>query len=148
MICREEGRGRGLLTPPAPESRRGVGPGPTRSAGSRGSPGGDLGLMGEHPHQGSSEAGEAAPTACSPPSWKPAPADASPRKPGRYFSILLFFFFPTVLGLSCYNQAFSGCGDQGLLFAAAHRLLIATAVTVAEHRPYGGQASVVAAPGG
>ena len=37
------------------------------------------------------------------------------------------------LGLRCYVWAFSGCGEQGLLFVAACRLLTAVASLVAEH---------------
>ena len=95
---------------PPQEPHRGVGPGPTGSAGTWGSPGRDLGLRGQRTHQGSSEAGEAAPTPCSPPSWKPAPADPSPWKPGRYFCCPLPpLLFPAVLGPGCYSQAFSSC---------------------------------------
>ena len=41
-----------------------------------------------------------------------------------------------VLGLSSllFAQAFSSCGEQGLVFNAVHRLLIAVASLVAEHR--------------
>ena len=37
-----------------------------------------------------------------------------------------------VLGLRCCAQAFSGCGEQGLLFVVVHGLLIAVASLVAE----------------
>ena len=37
------------------------------------------------------------------------------------------------LGLRCYAQAFSSCGEQGLLFIAVRRLLIAVSSLVAEH---------------
>ena len=37
------------------------------------------------------------------------------------------------LGLCCYAQAFSGCGEQGLLFIAVCGLLTAVATLVAEH---------------
>ena len=37
------------------------------------------------------------------------------------------------LGVHCCAQASSSCGKQGLLFAVAHRLLIALASLVAEH---------------
>ena len=37
------------------------------------------------------------------------------------------------LGLRCYEQAFSGCGEQGPLFAAVRRLLIAVASSAVEH---------------
>ena len=37
------------------------------------------------------------------------------------------------LGLRCCAQAFSSCGEQGLLFVAVHGLLITVASLVAEH---------------
>ena len=37
------------------------------------------------------------------------------------------------LGLRCCTQAFSSCGDGGLLFVAVCWLLIAVASLVAEH---------------
>ena len=55
--------------------------------------------------------------------------------------ILLFFSFfknkftyliLAVLGLRCYVQAFSSCGEQGLLFVAVRGLLIVVASLV-EH---------------
>ena len=60
-------------------------------------------------------------------------------------SDLLFFYFLinisfiylllSALGLHCCARAFSSCGgEQGLLFVAALRLLIAVASLVAEHR--------------
>ena len=39
-----------------------------------------------------------------------------------------------VLGLLCCVQAFSSCGERGLLFVVVHKLLIAVASLVAEHR--------------
>ena len=36
-------------------------------------------------------------------------------------------------GLPCCVQAFSSCGEQGLLFVVVRRLLIAVASFVAEH---------------
>ena len=52
-----------------------------------------------------------------------------------FFFIFYFHFFKCLaaLGLRCYVQAFSSCGEQGLLFVAVHRLLIAVASLVAEH---------------
>ena len=44
-----------------------------------------------------------------------------------------FFFFLAVLGLRCCTQAFSSCGEWGLLFVAVHRLLIEVASLVVEH---------------
>ena len=38
-----------------------------------------------------------------------------------------------VLGLSCCARAFSSCGEQGLLFFAVCKLLIAVASLVGEH---------------
>ena len=51
-----------------------------------------------------------------------------------FFIIYLFIYlFLAALGLHCCVQAFSSCGEQGLLFIAVHRLLIAVASLVAEH---------------
>ena len=47
--------------------------------------------------------------------------------------IFFFFFFVAALGLRCCAQAFSGCGERGLLFVAVRGLLIAVASLVAEH---------------
>ena len=44
-----------------------------------------------------------------------------------------FFFFLAALGLHCCVQAFSSCGERGLLFVAVRRLLIAVASLVVEH---------------
>ena len=55
-----------------------------------------------------------------------------PGKPGsRNF---FFFFFLAVLGLPCCVQAFSSCGERGLLLVAVCGPLIAVASLVAEHR--------------
>ena len=40
-----------------------------------------------------------------------------------------------MLGLRCCAQAFSSCGERGLLLVAVRRLLIAVASLVAEHGP-------------
>ena len=59
---------------------------------------------------------------------------------GSYAFIFVFIFFNLIylflaaLGLLCCTQAFSSCGERGLLFVAVHRLLIAVASLVAEHR--------------
>ena len=45
----------------------------------------------------------------------------------------LFSFFLAVLGLCCCAQAFSSCGEQGLLFVVVCGLLIAVASLVVEH---------------
>ena len=47
--------------------------------------------------------------------------------------IYLFIYLLAALGLRCCAQAFSSCGEQGLLFAVVHGLLIAVASVVAEH---------------
>ena len=47
---------------------------------------------------------------------------------------IYFIYFLAVLGPHCCMQAFSSCGEQGLLFIAVRRLLIAVASLVAEHR--------------
>ena len=44
-----------------------------------------------------------------------------------------FLFFLAVLSLRCCAQAFSSCGEWGLLFVVVRRLLIAVASLVAEH---------------
>ena len=46
-----------------------------------------------------------------------------------------FFFnlFLAALGLRCCVQAFSICGERGLLFVAVHRLFIEVASLVVEH---------------
>ena len=44
-----------------------------------------------------------------------------------FFVFLFFFLFLAVLGLHCCVQAFSSCGEQGLLFIEVHSLLIAVA---------------------
>ena len=38
------------------------------------------------------------------------------------------------LGLLSCTRSFSSCGEQGLLSVAVHRLLVAVASLVAEHR--------------
>ena len=42
-------------------------------------------------------------------------------------------FFLAKLGLRCCAQAFSSCGEWGLLHVVVHGLLIAVASLVAEH---------------
>ena len=42
--------------------------------------------------------------------------------------------FLAALGLHCCAQAFSSCGEPGLLFVVVCGLLIAVAFLVAEHR--------------
>ena len=50
-----------------------------------------------------------------------------------FFCFFCFNLFLAVLGLRCCTQAFSSCGERGLLFVAMHGLLIAVASLVAEH---------------
>ena len=47
--------------------------------------------------------------------------------------IYFIYLFLAASGLCCYEQAFSSCGEQGLLFVAVHELLIVVASLVAEH---------------
>ena len=47
---------------------------------------------------------------------------------------LVLYLFLAALGLRCCAQAFSSCGERGLLFVAVHGILIAVASLVAEHR--------------
>ena len=53
--------------------------------------------------------------------------------PAHFFFSLLINLFLAALGLRCYVQAFSSCGERGLLFVVVHGLLIAVASLVAEH---------------
>ena len=46
---------------------------------------------------------------------------------------ILFYLFLAALGVRCCTQAFSSCGEQGLLFVAVRGLLIVVASLVAEH---------------
>ena len=48
--------------------------------------------------------------------------------------IYFIYLFLAALGLCCCVQAPSSCSEQGLLFIAARRLLIAVSSLVAEHR--------------
>ena len=50
-----------------------------------------------------------------------------------YFILCLFLKFLAALGLRCCMQAFSSCGEQGLLLVVVHGLLIVVASPVAEH---------------
>ena len=47
---------------------------------------------------------------------------------------LFLSLFLAALGLCCCTQAFSSCGEQGLLFVAVRGLLTAVASLVADHR--------------
>lgn len=53
-----------------------------------------------------------------------------------YLFIKVFFdvdHFVVVLSLLCCEKAFSGCGEQRLLFTVGHGLLTTVASLVAEH---------------
>ena len=51
-----------------------------------------------------------------------------------FFLINLFIYlFLAALGPCCCTQAFSSCGERGLLFIAVHGLLIVVASLVSEH---------------
>ena len=56
------------------------------------------------------------------------------------------YIFLAVLGLCCCTQAFSSCGEQGLLFVSVHGHLIAIASLVMS-QALGMRASVVVARG-
>ena len=53
----------------------------------------------------------------------------------RFFKKFIYFIylFLTALGLHCCTQAFSCCGEWGLLFVVVCGLLIVVASLVAEH---------------
>ena len=72
----------------------------------------------------------------------PLDHQGSPLNLNNFFFLEFFFvvvvvvlnLFLAALGLRCCTQAFSSCGEWGLLFIAVRRLLIAVASLVAEHR--------------
>ena len=45
----------------------------------------------------------------------------------------LIYLFLAALGLHCCSQAFSSCGERGLLFVAVRGLLIVVVSLVTEH---------------
>ena len=47
--------------------------------------------------------------------------------------LLIFFFGGAALGLHCCAQAFSSCGERGLLFVVVSELFIVVASLVVEH---------------
>ena len=49
------------------------------------------------------------------------------------FIYKFIYLFLALLGFHCCAQAFSSCGEQGLLFVVVHGLLIAVASLVVEH---------------
>ena len=69
--------------------------------------------------------------------WSLKACDSGDHVIQLFFSFFFFFFnlFLAALGLRCCAWAFSSCSEQGLLFVAVRRLLIAVAFLVAEHGP-------------
>ena len=51
-----------------------------------------------------------------------------------FFFNKFIYLFLAALGLCCCAQAFSSCGERGLLFVAVRGLLAAVASLAAEHR--------------
>ena len=64
---------------------------------------------------------------------KPAECESVRWGPGNPIFFFFINLFLAVLGLRCCVRAFSSCREQGLLFIAVRRLLIAVASLVAEH---------------
>ena len=58
----------------------------------------------------------------------------TPTRMAHLFICLFVCLFMAALGLCCCARAFSSCGEWGLLFVVVHRLLIAVAFLVVEHR--------------
>ena len=63
------------------------------------------------------------------------------------FIYLISLFILAALGLHCCVQAFSSCSEQGLLFVAVRRLLIAVASLCCRAQAPGMRAAVVVAHG-
>ena len=61
------------------------------------------------------------------------PIPTTPKGDVFFKKISLFYLFLAMLGLRCCAQAFSSCGEQGLLFMVVCGLLIEVASLVAEH---------------
>ena len=74
------------------------------------------------------------------PNWDCIPGDACSAQRDGYplpfaeKGFLMHLFIFAALGLHCSAQASSRCSTQGLLSVVAHRLLVAVASLVAEHR--------------
>ena len=51
-----------------------------------------------------------------------------------FIYLFYLYLFLATLGLRCCAQAFSSCGERGLLFVAVRGLLTVVASLVAEHR--------------
>ena len=62
-----------------------------------------------------------------------------------FYFYFFYFNFLAALGLRCCAQAFSSCGERGLLFISMCGLLVVVASLVAEHQLYGAWASAVVA---
>ena len=56
-----------------------------------------------------------------------------PRQVQSFFFFKLICLFLAELGLHSCTQAFSSCGERGLLFVVVRRLLIVVASLVVEH---------------
>ena len=69
---------------------------------------------------------------------------------GMFPNLFIYLFvclFIAALGLCCCAQAFSTCGERGLLFVAKLGLLIVVAFSCCRARGLGTRASVVVARG-
>ena len=51
----------------------------------------------------------------------------------KFIYLFYFYLFLATSGVCCCTQAFTSCGERGLLFVAVHGLLIVVASLVAEH---------------
>ena len=84
--------------------------------------------------------------------WIPPKQYFISQKKESFLKILFIYLFLAALGLHCCARAFSSSGEQGLLFIAVRRLLIAVASLCCRARALGvralgARASVVAACG-
>ena len=52
----------------------------------------------------------------------------------KFYLFVFIFYFLATLGLHCCSQAFSSCGERGLLFVAVCGLLTVVTSLVVEHR--------------
>ena len=66
-------------------------------------------------------------------SLQPASHLSSSVEPLSFLTFFFFNLFLAAFGLRCCVQAFSSCGEWGLLFIVVYGLLIAVASLVAEH---------------
>ena len=58
---------------------------------------------------------------------------STPPKSHLHIPFFFFFFLVVALGLRCCVQAFSSCGEWGLLFVVMHRPLIMVIYFIADH---------------